>query len=67
MLFRSSDSKKAIDTAYSNRASDAAILEEGKRPSLGTGIGLTVAGVVLAIGQVLYYLSRVGTRFSRRQ
>ena len=35
-------------------------LEEGKKPSPGIGLALLAAGIVLLIGQVLFYIARRG-------
>ena len=34
------------------------ILQEGKHPSLGLGIGMLMGGILLGVGQVLFYISR---------
>ena len=38
------------------------LLQEGKHPSLGLGIAMILGGLLLAVGQVLFYLRRWAMR-----
>lgn len=59
-----SDKKRELEKLNKNLDANYAILEEGKKPSMLAGLGLTALGLLLAVGQLLYYISRAGRRIT---
>jgi hypothetical protein len=61
-----SDKTKELAKLSANLDPDYVLLEEGKKPSMLVGLGLTALGLLLGVGQVLYYISRAGGRITGR-
>ena len=53
------DELKKLDSTL---APNYVVLQEGRHPSLGLGIGMLLGGLLLGVGQVLFYISRRAMR-----